>query len=517
MAFSHGHPLWTILLYVLGFSSDKNIILKITDRGWFVKNAFLKRKGNFFGKALHNKVSLCYNESNSEKITKRKGGSIFAMKVLRADRNLLLIVLVLLFMGLGSAGTVALANYTNVLIEASVVNVRLGPGLSYDIMTQVEGGSEVNVLAERNEWYKVRLADGRIGWIASWLINNTEVSASKDLVATILDSSVNVREENSMDSEIVGSAVAGEKFNLLYEENGWSQIDYNGRVAWILSELIEISPGTVGQSPEAVVSEETIAGLPAESLTVLYDSVNIRNAPSEAGAVLGMASRGDVFAYTGEENGFYAITTAEGQAGYIANWLAAVEGEQESQKATASSATTLAEATIVLDAGHGGMDPGAEGSTFYEKEVTLATAEAIADRLRQAGTNVILTRTTDEDVSLEERAWISNTNQADVFISLHYDSTPEGVVGSGVSTYYYADQDLPLAGLVNDHLAANLPLPNNGTSFGNFHVLRENYQPALLLELGYINNENDAWAFNNEQYRELIAESIFNALSEYFQ
>lgn len=420
-------------------------------------------------------------------------------------------------MGLGSAGTVALANYTNVLVEASVVNVRLGPGLSYDIMTQVEGGSEVNVLAERNEWYKVRLADGRIGWIASWLINNTEVSASRNLVATIVDSSVNVREENNVESAIVGSAVAGDKFNLLYEENGWSQIDYNGRVAWISSDLIEISPGTVETAPETAVSEEALALLPEESLTVLYDSVNIRSAASEDSAVLGMANRGDVFTYVGEENGFYAITTPDGRTGYIANWLAAAESEQVQPSSTAASVTTLAEATIVLDAGHGGIDPGAEGTYFYEEEVTLATAEAIAARLRQAGTNVILTRTTDVDVSLEERAYISNLNQADVFISLHYDSTPEGVVASGVSTYYYADQDLALAELVNDHLAANLPLPNNGTSFGNFHVLRENHQPALLLELGYMNNENDTWVFNNDHYRSLVAESVYNALTEYFQ
>lgn len=438
------------------------------------------------------------------------------MKVLRANRNFLLIVLVLLFMGLGSAGTVALANYTNVLVEASVVNVRLGPGLSYDIMTQVGGGTEVNVLAERNEWYKVRLADGRIGWIASWLINNTEVSASKDLVATVLESSVNVREENSQDAEIVGSAVAGEKFNLLYEENGWSQINYNGRVAWILSELVEISPGTVEQSAETTVSANSVSELPKETLTVLYDSVNIRSGPSEESNVLGMANRDDIYAYNGQENNFYSITLADGQSGYIANWLAAVSGEEQAV-ATSHSTTTLSEATIVIDAGHGGMDPGAVGGYIHEEEVTLSTAQAIANRLRQAGANVILTRDSDVDVSLEERAWMSNHNQADVFLSVHYDSTPEGVVGSGTMTYYYADEDFGLANLVNDHLAVNLPLPNNGTSFGNFHVLRENYQPALLLELGYMNNENDQWTFNTDSYRSLVAESVYSALVEYFE
>lgn len=89
------------------------------------------------------------------------------MRAIRISRNAMLVLLLIFFMTLGSVGTVALANYTNVLVEASVVNVRLGPGLSYDIMTQVQGGSSVNVLSERNEWYKVRLDDGRIGWIVN--------------------------------------------------------------------------------------------------------------------------------------------------------------------------------------------------------------------------------------------------------------------------------------------------------------------------------------------------------------
>ena len=205
------------------------------------------------------------------------------MKNIAMYKHIFFITLVLLFIGLGSFGAVALANYTNVSISATVVNVRMGPGLSYDIMTQVQGGSSVNVLSEKNEWYKVRLSDGRIGWVASWLINNTEVAATSDLLATVIAPSINVRAENSESAEVIGSAAAGEKFALLYEENGWSQVAFNNKVGWMQSDLIEISPGTIEVAPEtadttaAATDESASAG---STVVVTLDGVNVRSGPT---------------------------------------------------------------------------------------------------------------------------------------------------------------------------------------------------------------------------------------------
>lgn len=433
-------------------------------------------------------------------------------------RNVCLLVLVILFMSIGSLGTVALANYTNVLIEASVVNVRLGPGLTYDIMTQIQGGTAVNVLAEKNEWYKVRLADNRIGWIASWLINNTEVAASQNLIATVLESSANVREENNNDSAVVGSAVAGDKFDLLYEENGWSQIHYNDRVAWILSSLIEISPGSIQETSETETSPEEVETTTIDENTalVLFNDVNIRSGPSLEQEILWNANKGDSYSLIGTNGDFYEIVNADGQTGFVATWLVDTNSSTE-EKNIVQTTTTLSEATIVIDPGHGGSDPGAEGIDLYEKETTLKTAERVAEKLRSSGANVILTRTKDEDISLEERAWISNSSNADLFISMHYDSTPEDVYGTGVTTYYYQDEHLGLAELIGNKFEQILPLQNNGSRFGNYLVLRENTQPSVLLELGYINNNDDQNTFDTDHYRDLVADSLYEALIEYFE
>lgn len=427
------------------------------------------------------------------------------------------LVLVILFMSVGSLGTVALANYTNVLIEASVVNVRLGPGLTYDIMTQIQGGTAVNVLAEKNEWYKVRLADNRIGWIASWLINNTEVAASQNLIATVLESSVNIREENNVDSDVVGSAVSGDKFDLLYEENGWSQIHYNDQVAWILSSLIEISPGSIQETIETESSQdETAVAIDENTALVLFNDVNVRSGPSLDKKILWNTNKGDSYSLVGTNGDFYEILDSDGQTGFIATWLVDTNSSIEENNIVQTN-TALSEATIVIDPGHGGIDPGAEGIDLYEKEVTLKTAEQVAEKLRSSGANVILTRTADEDISLEERAWISNSSNADLFISIHYDSTSEGVYGTGVTTYYYQDEHLALAELMNSKLEQFLPLQNNGSRFGNYLVLRENTQPSVLLELGYINNNDDLNTFDTDYYRGLVADSLYEALVEYFE
>ena len=432
------------------------------------------------------------------------------MKTIGKNRHLFFLMLVLLFVGLGSFGTVALANYTSVSISASIVNVRSGPGLSYDIMTQIQGGSSVNVLADKNEWYKVRLSDGRIGWVASWLINNTEIAATSELLATVLVPSANIRQENNETSEVVGTAIAGEKFALLYEENGWSQIQYHNKVAWILSELIEISPGSIQLAPETV---DTTA---VPKVIITMGGVNVRSSASTGSDILFIAEKGEEYELISESGDFYKILYEGNKEGYVASWLVETS-ESLGAPVTASSTTTLAEATIVIDPGHGGEDPGAEGTYIYEKEVTLKTAQAVAEKLRSAGANVILTRTSDIYVTLEDRAEMSNVNNADLFISLHYDSTASGTSATGFTTYYYADEDIPLANLVDNHLADTLPLQDNGSKFGDFLVTRENDQPALLLELGYMNNESDVKTFNSDYYRSLVAESIYQALTEYFQ
>lgn len=430
---------------------------------------------------------------------------------LKKPKKIVTLFIIALFIGLTAFATVVLANQGTIKVDASVVNVRTGPGLSYDIMTQVTGGEKVTMLTEENEWYKVRLSNDQIGWIASWLIENTEVSAATNKIGVVTGEEVNIRSESNADSTILGKVVNGTELTVLFQQEGWTQVQYYGQVAWISSELIEITESSTETTTVAVAEENSA---PIQTVTTRSASTNIRTSPSVESSVVATAEKGESFTYLSTEGDWYQIELASGETGYVANWVVDLSANQT--PAPTANITSLAEATIVIDAGHGGDDPGALAHSFYEKEVTLDTAKLVANRLRDAGANVILTRSDDEFVSLDERAVISNQSNADVFISLHYDSTETANEISGTTTYYYHDKDMPLAEIINANLKQNGLLPNNGVRFGDFYVTRENTQPAILIELGYLNNDVDQYTVNSASYQSSIAEILYQSLNQYF-
>lgn len=172
---------------------------------------------------------------------------------------------------------------------------------------------------------------------------------------------------------------------------------------------------------------------------------------------------------------------------------------------------------IVLDPGHGGDDTGAlstDGLT-EEKTVTLTAAKQLQTSLEAAGATVYLTHETDDYISLDDICAFSEEKSADLFISLHADSTESANEATGTTTYYYYNSEQRLAETVSDELA-DLPITSRGTATGNYQVLRENLQPSLLIEMGYMNNEEDLATLTTVNYQQQLAQSITQALLTYF-
>src|SRR5699024_2611473 len=183
------------------------------------------------------------------------------------------------------------------------------------------------------------------------------------------------------------------------------------------------------------VSTEETAGNSASLVEIGNDVTNIRNSPSVEGEVIYYAEPGEQFEFVNNDGDWYQIKVDDETVGYVAGWVASIIEDSSEVDADESftetadaqyarTASSLAEATIVIDAGHGGYDPGAisPDQTIHEKDITLDTALLLKNRLQDAGSNVILTRTADDFVSLNERVSTAHTHQADLFISLHYDS-----------------------------------------------------------------------------------------------
>ncbi len=169
-------------------------------------------------------------------------------------------------------------------------------------------------------------------------------------------------------------------------------------------------------------------------------------------------------------------------------------------------------ATIVIDAGHGGYDAGAVNGTRYEKNDNLRMAMAVGERLKKCGINVIYTRTNDTFVPLLERSRISNNNKVDLFVSFHRNSA-SNPAANGVETLVYtnaSNKAVQAAEAVQQALVNVGVQSNRGVKRANLSVLRETNAPAMLIELGFINNEQDNELFDSkfDAYADAIAKSL---------
>lgn len=407
-------------------------------------------------------------------------------------------------------------------LSTNVVNLREGPGITYDIKGQVEGNDPYRVLQQENNWYYVLLDNNEVGWIPIWLADNQDIEHT-DFIATTLTDDIQIYEENDEDATVLTSVDKNAKYQILHQADGWAQIQLSGEVGWVKQSEIDITPGTMAYDQNTEVTEEEQATyddfLTDYELTVTAtaDGVNIRSAPNTDSEILTKGALNEQFAYIGQENEYYHVRTVDGTEGYLVNWLSESDSTAMADAASAAEATsTLAGRTIVLDPGHGGIDPGAVTDGLYEKEVTLQTALTVKERLEEAGVNVIMTREDDSDVALSDIPYTANQADADLMISFHYDAI-ETTGASGTTAYYYGDDSIPVAQAIQGQLMEQLPLESNGVKFGDFQVIRDLAGQGVLLELGYMSTPSDVAVFSQEEYWDQVADSIYNALTIYYQ
>jgi len=213
---------------------------------------------------------------------------------------------------------------------------------------------------------------------------------------------------------------------------------------------------------------------------------------------------------------------------------------------------------IVLDPGHGGRDPGAEGASSYEKNVTLATALALKARLEKTGRyQVVMTRDSDVYIPLEQRVQIARHAGADLFLSLHADSGSDTAT-HGATVYTLSEKGETRVGYVlgrhewfltpaandNDHAVGQIlldltqrstrnrsaifaqdliahvgdsaPLLPRSQRDANYFVLLAPDVPAALLEMGFITNPDDENRLNDSTERAALADKIAQSIDAYF-
>lgn len=172
---------------------------------------------------------------------------------------------------------------------------------------------------------------------------------------------------------------------------------------------------------------------------------------------------------------------------------------------------------IMLDAGHGGSDPGATYLGRQEKDDSLRLAMAVGQLLQNAGFDVEYTRTTDVYQTPFEKAMIANNSGADLFVSFHRNSSPLPNMYNGVQTLVFNDEGFKakLARNINENLSA-LGFEDKGVvERPNLVVLRRTKMPAVLIEAGFINSDKDNQIFDEhfDEMAQAIADAIIDTLN----
>ncbi|MCK9444700.1 MAG: N-acetylmuramoyl-L-alanine amidase family protein [Tissierellaceae bacterium] len=181
---------------------------------------------------------------------------------------------------------------------------------------------------------------------------------------------------------------------------------------------------------------------------------------------------------------------------------------------------------IVIDAGHGGKDPGATSvSKRYEKDFNLAMALKLDKKLRELGYNTIMTRNTDVFVDLYERAGIANDANADLFVSIHGNShTSKTHAGIQVlycpafnSDFKEVDQHPFAKAMMTALLEGTGAIDKGIIQRPNLVVLRETKMPAVLVEAGFLSNSAEEKLLFTESYQNKIIDSIVKGIENYLE
>ncbi|MDZ5606111.1 N-acetylmuramoyl-L-alanine amidase [Bacillus pseudomycoides] len=208
------------------------------------------------------------------------------------------------------------------------------------------------------------------------------------------------------------------------------------------------------------------------------------------------------------------------------------DGFQWLDKNQLSQANFLEGKAIVIDPGHGGVDPGHEGVNMDESKIVLDTSLRVQKLFEQKTPfTVLLTRETDvrpgTDAadSLKERVEFAQENHGDIFVSIH----GNGFDGSaqGTETYYYrsatratnphVDESRMLAEKIQDRLVDALGTRDRGVKEGDFYVVRENTMPAVLTELGFVDNQIEGEKLSSPEWRQRAAEAIYSGILDYYE
>ncbi len=171
---------------------------------------------------------------------------------------------------------------------------------------------------------------------------------------------------------------------------------------------------------------------------------------------------------------------------------------------------------VVVDAGHGGSDGGTVSGKAVEKDINLSVALKLKAILENDNIEVILTRSSDENISLAERTSVANDSNADFFISLHCNYYEKGAQIAGLECYYNnsnATESKGYAESIINAISLSEDIETRYAKTEGYYVLRNTQMPAVLVEMGFLSNDSESQKLLDDDYQESLAQRIAEGIS----
>ncbi|MDD4169141.1 MAG: N-acetylmuramoyl-L-alanine amidase [Desulfotomaculaceae bacterium] len=396
------------------------------------------------------------------------------------------------------------------MVTGSVVNVRGGPGTGNAVTGQVSQGDSLPVLGQADGWYRIQTPDGRVGWIAGWLVSVQSAPPEQPATPAVPvtpGQTVNPIEQNpgkvDQDPDSENAIQSGRALSLKVSQSGSktnttiqasAPIEYT---SFFLSNPDRLVMDLQGIAPGDLPTSKVVNSSTVKELRVGY----YQRDPDVTRLVFELLGGAQYEASLSNDRKTLTVQT------YIPDLSGAYRGK-----------------IIAIDAGHGGSETGAMGKGgTREKEVNLDIAKRVARLLEAKGAKVIMIRSSDSYVGLYERTNKANNSNTDIFVSIHMNANENRSYG-GTSTYIYSgytsnarfQESNRLARYVQAELVKSLGLRDIGVLRANLAVLRTSDMPAILAEVAFISNAAEEKLMGTDSFRNKAAEGIVKGIGMYF-
>ncbi|MFS1517133.1 N-acetylmuramoyl-L-alanine amidase [Bacillus sp. SCS-151] len=250
-----------------------------------------------------------------------------------------------------------------------------------------------------------------------------------------------------------------------------------------------------------------------KGVVTVETTLNVRQSPSTESEVIGKLLNGEIVDVM-DLSGNWAHIQFNNETGYVhKTYLKLLSTDKGNM---------IENRIIVIDAGHGGKDPGTSGYDEQEKNIVLKVAKLVEQRLAELGAHVVMTRDDDTKLELQDRVDIAKENYADIFVSIHANSSTNQDA-NGTETYYNTStnengaESKLLASAIQSEIVKIVGSADRGIKDNELYVVKHNDIPSVLVELGFLSNEVDAELLLDDNVLVKYADGIVSGIQLYYQ